>query len=73
MQYYLVKDLKRIGKVDNGVPYLHTENGWVVDNSNILMDRIMGYDGDSIGCISMLSRVEEISEEAALTAIQNQQ
>lgn len=73
MQFYRIKDLDRIGKVDGGIPYLFAASGWEVDDANILMDRVMGYDGESIGCISMLSRVEEITEEEALAAIKEQQ
>ena len=70
MAYYLVKDMNVVGKVEGSVPYLHDPTkGWVVDNDNILMDRIIGYDGESIGRMSMLDRVEEISEEKAQTLI----
>lgn len=69
MQYYFLSDLKKIGKVEGYVPYLYdSEKGWVVDNEAILMDRIMGYDGESIGSSSVLS-VEEITEEQALEMI----
>lgn len=70
MSYYLVKDLNMVGKVEGSVPYLHDPSkGWVVDNDNILMDRIMGYDGESIGSTSMLLQVEEIPENEALKLI----
>ncbi|HWR18726.1 MAG TPA: hypothetical protein VN608_03825 [Clostridia bacterium] len=71
MSYYLVKDLNVVGKIEGSVSYLHDPSkGWVVDNDAILMDRIMGYDGESIGCMSMLERVDEISEQEALALIQ---
>ena len=67
------KDLDLVGKIDGGVPYLLKDKGWAVDNSNILMDRIIGYDGESIGNSSMLSKVEAIPEEEALKLIGAQQ
>ncbi len=70
MDYYYLSDLNTVGKIDNFVPYLyHKEKGWVVDNENILMDRIMGYNGESIGNSSELFKVEEITEEEALKRI----
>lgn len=50
MDYYFISDLNKVAKIENYVPYIYDKNnGWVVDNKNILMDRIMGYDGESIG------------------------
>lgn len=72
MEYYLITDLKRIGRIDNFVPYIYDEQkGWIVDSNNLLMDRIMGYDGESIGSSSGLFNVKEISEEEALKIINN--
>lgn len=66
MGFYHLTDLNLIGKVDNFVPFLYEKkNGWVVDNQNLLMDRLMGYDGESIGSTSTLMLVEEITEEKA--------
>lgn len=66
MEYYFINDLNRIGKVENFVPYLYeVKKGWVVDHSNALMDRIIGYDGESIGNSSELFKVEEITEDEA--------
>ena len=67
--YFRIKDLNLLAKEDNYVPYVYKPGeGWIVDNQNILMDRLMGYDefepDDSpykIGNMSMLSLVEEIS------------
>ncbi|MEM5817463.1 MAG: hypothetical protein AAGU16_06305 [Desulfitobacterium hafniense] len=64
--YYFLSDLSLVGKMDDFVPYLHDKDkGWIVDNNNLLMDRIMGYDGDGIGNSDMLFRVDEITEEEA--------
>ncbi len=66
MQYYYLNDIKRVGKMEDYVPYLYDkEKGWVPDKENLLMDRIIGYDGESIGSSSMLFAVDEISEEDA--------
>ncbi|WP_139904458.1 hypothetical protein [Clostridium thermarum] len=66
MEYYYIQDINKVGKINNFVPYLYdVEKGWVVDNNNILMDRIMGYDGELIGNSSELFNIEEISEEEA--------
>lgn len=66
MQYYHLGDVDRIGKIENYTPYLYDkENGWVVDEENMLMDRLMGYDGESIGSSSMLFEIEEITEDQA--------
>lgn len=71
--YYRIKDLDMLAKEEDYVPYLHRPNrGWVVDNENILMDRLMGYnDSESvespykIGCLGVMDAVEEISEMEA--------
>lgn len=64
--YYLINDLNIVGKEENYTPYVYDkEKGWVVDNDNILSDRLIGYDGDEIGCSDMLFRVDEITEEEA--------
>ena len=70
--YYLIKDLNIVGKEEDFVPYIYDkEKGWLVDNDNILSDRIMGYDGDGIGSADMLTRVVEITEEEASKLIAN--
>ena len=60
------------------IPYIYDKiRGWVVDQSNILMDRILGYDDtepeDStyrIGNLDRLDRITEITEEEALRKIE---
>lgn len=70
MSYYLIKDKNIVGKTDGHTYYLYDhEKGWIADCAHILMDRVIGYDGESIGCTSMLDRVEEISEQEALAMI----
>ncbi len=64
--YYFMSDLNQVGKVEDFVPYLYDEDdGWIVDNDNLLMDRIMGYDDDRIGNTDILFRVDEITKEEA--------
>lgn len=65
-QYYFLNDLQLVGKMEDFVPYLYdNERGWQVDNDNLLMDRLMGYDGESIGSTSELLRIDEITLEQA--------
>ena len=72
MDYYFISDLNKVAKIENYVPYIYDKNnGWVVDNKNILMDRIMGFDGESIGNSSELFKVDSITEEQANKIIKN--
>ncbi len=74
MQYYLIKDLNQLGRIENHIPYIyHKGKGWLVDHDNILMDRVIGYDGQEIGSASMLTRVDDISEEDAQEYIREMQ
>lgn len=71
--YFFIKDLNVVGKEEDYIPYLFDkEEGWKVDNDNILMDRLMGYDDSEeagspyrMGNSDMMSRVDEITEEEA--------
>ncbi len=66
MEYYYIKNLNIVGKIDNYVPFIYRKDeGWTVDNDNILMDRIMGYDGESIGNSSQLFEIKEITQKQA--------
>lgn len=68
--YYYIKDLNMVAKEEGYIPYIYKKgNGWIVDNDNILTDRLIGYDGDSIGSSDMLLEVEEISEQKAMELI----
>ncbi|EHQ88275.1 hypothetical protein [Desulfosporosinus youngiae] len=70
--YYYLTDLNQVGKIEDFVPYLHDkEKGWIVDNDNLLMDRVMGYDGDGIGSSDMVFRADEISGAKAMRLIEN--
>lgn len=63
MTFYYLKDINKVGKIEDYVPYLYTYGaGWEVDNSNMLMDRVWGYDGDVLGTSDMLDSIEEITE-----------
>lgn len=76
--YYYISDLNKVGKEEEFIPYIYDKiRGWVVDQSNILMDRILGYDDtepeDStyrIGNLDRLDRIIEITEEEALRKIE---
>jgi len=71
--YYRIKDLGLLGKEEDYVPYLYKPGkGWVVDNDNILMDRVMGFDDSEpdnspykIGSSSTMDLVKEISQKEA--------
>lgn len=68
--YYLINDLNIVAKEEDYIPYLYEKNrGWIVDNNNILSDRLIGYDGDSIGSSDMMFRIDEISKEEAMKLI----
>lgn len=64
--YFIMHDLKRIGKMEDYAYYIYEkEKGWIPDSNHLLSDRLMGYDGYLVGNISMLLKVDEISEEVA--------
>lgn len=75
--YFWINDLEHVGKLEQFVPYLYNkENGWVVDDKHILMDRLFGYDETepkdspyAIGCTDMLDRIDNITEEEAMKLI----
>lgn len=77
--YYHIKDLNMLGKEEDYIPYLYKPGkGWTVDNDNVLMDRVMGYDGSEpakspykIGNTSIMDLVEEIGEKEAEKFIAN--
>lgn len=67
--YFLIKDLDLVAKIEDFVPYIYyPERGWEVDNANLLMDRLMGYEDGSMGN-SNIFQVEEITEAEALKQI----
>ncbi len=63
--YYKLNDIEAIAKQEGGRSYLFDREagGWVEDDGNLLADRLIGIDGESIGaCV-------EISEQDAQQAI----
>lgn len=81
VRYYYIKDLDILGKREDYIPYLYEKGkGWQMNNNNIVMDRLMGYDAteseDSpyrFGSMDMLDRISEITEESAQKIIQKLQ
>lgn len=79
--YYYISDLNKVGKEEEFISYIYDKiKGWTVDQSNILMDRLLGYDGTesedsqyNMGSIDMLDRIIEITEEEALKKIAEMQ
>lgn len=71
--YFLIKDQNLVGKIDDNVSYIYNKHiqKWVIDESRIIMERLLGYDGESIGNTSMLEKIEEISKEEAEKFINN--
>lgn len=70
LKYYKIHDLNIIGKKEQGISYIYTAGNWEVDNDNIISDRIMGYDGDSIGSSTVFD-IDEITEDEAMELINN--
>ena len=63
--YYKLNDIDMIAKQDGGRSFLFDSGtgDWVEDSGNLLADRLIGLDGESIGaCV-------EISQEDAQQAI----
>ena len=80
MKYYYIKDLSLYAK-DEGLcrKYILKNGEWVIDNDNIVSDRLMGYDpyeeDDSpykIGNTSIMDELEEISKEEFMKRTQNE-
>lgn len=64
--YYKILDLNILAKIQDFMPYLYDKrDGWKIDNDNILMDRVMGYEESSIGNTDMLDKIIEITEDEA--------
>ena len=64
--YYLIHNLNIVAKREDFIPYIYDkEKGWIVDNDNILMDRMMGYGDHSV------FDYDEITEEEAMKLINN--
>lgn len=68
--YYLIRE-KRLGKKEDDRYYLYKNREWVPDDSNVLMDHLMGYDPNDetsfgFGSMSIFDEIEEITEEEAV-------
>ena len=58
--YYYLNDLDIIGKDENFVCYIYVkEEGWKVDNDNLVMDRIMDYG------LALWASIDDITEDQA--------
>lgn len=71
-KYFKVIDKDIVGRqVDMFSCYLYDKQKkeWVNDTEHVLMDRIIGYDEESIGSSDMMFRLEEISEDEAMKLI----
>ncbi len=74
IQYYYLKDIKRIGKRDKENYYLlDKEKGWILDEEKKIIDRLIGFDStkteDSksrIGNMEIISQIEEIDAEEVI-------
>ena len=74
IQYYYLKDIKRIGKRDKEIYYLlDEEKGWILDEEKNIIDRLIGFDStkteDSksrIGNMEIISQIEEIDAEEVI-------
>ena len=69
--YFKIIDKDLIGRQDSMFDcYIYQPGkGWVWDDERILMDRIIGYDGEQLGNTDALSRLEQITEQEALKCI----
>ena len=67
-RYLRIKDKGIIGRQDGMFEcfVFVPGKGWEQDKDNLLMDRIIGYDGEEIGNTDTMNEIEEISEEDAL-------
>lgn len=76
--YYYMPDLDMVGKEEGFIPYIYDKrNGWIIDQFNVLTDRIVGYDGSEpkdspykIGNSDMMDSIREISKTEALKMIE---
>lgn len=57
-QYYYIKDLELVGKTVNLIPYIFTNRKWVLDNDNLIDDRLMDYGDCSIQDIDEITPKE---------------
>ena len=76
--YYLILN-RQLGKEEDGKYYLYTNDNWVPDTKNTIMDRLIGFDPSEpeaspyrTGNMSIMDEIETISEEQALKLIDGQ-
>lgn len=77
ISYYKIHDLNLIGKMDNRVCYIYNkDNGWIIDNNRVLLDRLIGYDETEesgspykLGNMDMMSRIDKITKDEAMRLI----
>ena len=79
MKYYYIRDLSLFAKGDGlSRNYILMNGEWVIDNDNIVSDRLMGYDPYEedgspykTGNLAIMDQIEEISEEEFIKRTQN--
>ena len=74
--YYLIRE-RRLGKAQGDGYYLYDNGEWIVDERNVILDHLMGFDpsDDSFygfGNGQIMDEMEEITEAEAIR-IMNQQ
>ncbi len=49
MQYYILKEINSVGKIEDGKAYLYDKEkaNWQFDNANFLRSRVSHYQGDT--------------------------
>lgn len=65
--YYRIKDKGMIARQDDmfSCAVFVPGRGWVHDSDNLLLDRMVGFDGNGIGNTDIMSQIEKISEKEA--------
>lgn len=69
LTYYKIHDLNLLGKKEKGILYVYINGTWKMDDDNIVSDRLIGYDDESIGS-STIFDIDEITEFEALNIIE---
>lgn len=70
IKYYLIRE-RRLGKAQEDGYYLYDNEQWIVDERNVILDLLMGFDpGDDsfygFGNAEIMDEMEEITEEQAI-------
>ena len=73
--YYLIRE-RRLGKVQGDGYFLYDNGEWIVDERNVILDHLMGFDPNDdsfygFGNAQIMDEMEEITEEQAI-AFMNQ-